>query len=37
MQLENCDIALDFFNGLDNARYADFKTQYLNVLTAKLI
>ncbi len=31
------DVAMDFFCGLDNARYAGFKTEILNRLTAKSI
>ncbi len=31
------DIAMDFFHGLDNAKYAGFKTEILNGLTAKSI
>jgi hypothetical protein len=31
------DIALDFFSGLDNARYADFKADFLNGLTSQSI
>jgi hypothetical protein len=29
------DIALDFFSGLNNARYADFKADFLNGLTSQ--
>jgi hypothetical protein len=31
------DIVMDFFRGLDNARYTGFKTEILNGLTAKSI
>jgi hypothetical protein len=31
------DIALDFFSGLDNTRYADFKADFLNGLTSQSI
>ncbi len=31
------DVAMDFFRGLDNARYAGFKTEILNGLTIKSI
>jgi hypothetical protein len=29
---DGADQAMDFFHGLDNGRYADFKVQYLNSL-----
>jgi len=35
--LDDPDIAMDFFRGLDNARYAMFKTDYINGLTSKAI
>jgi hypothetical protein len=35
--MNEADIAMDFFRGLDNARYAAFKTKILNRLTTKLI
>ena len=31
------DVAMDFFRGLDNARYAGFKKDILNNLTSKAI
>jgi hypothetical protein len=36
-KLDDPDIAMDFFRGLDNARYAMFKTDYINGLTSKAI
>ena len=36
-KLEDRDIAMDFFRGLDNARYATFKTEIMNGLTSKAI
>jgi hypothetical protein len=35
--MQDEDIALDFFSGLDNARYADFKADFLNGLTSGAI
>jgi hypothetical protein len=35
--LEDKDVMMDFFRGLDNARYAGFKTEILNGLTSKAI
>ncbi len=35
--LDDKDVAMDFFRGLDNARYAGFKTEILNGLTSKAI
>ncbi len=35
--LDDKDVAMDFFRGLDNARYAGFKTEILNELTTKAI
>jgi hypothetical protein len=35
--MKDVDIAMDFFRGLDNGRYAGFKTEILNGLTAKSI
>ena len=32
--MEDGDIAMDFFHGLDNARYASFKAEIINGLTA---
>ena len=29
--MDDKDIAMDFFNGLDNARYASFKTKIINI------
>ena len=37
VQLDGSDVAMDIFCGLDNARYAEFKMQYLNGLTIKSI
>jgi hypothetical protein len=34
---DGADQAMDFFHGLDNGRYADFKVQYLNGLQVKSI
>jgi hypothetical protein len=34
---DDADQAMDFFHGLDNGRYADFKVQYLNGLQVKSI
>jgi hypothetical protein len=34
---DDADQAMDFFHGLDNGRYADFKVQYLNGLKVKSI
>ena len=34
---DDVDQAMDFFHGLDNGRYADFKVQYLNGLQVKSI
>ena len=31
------DIAMDFFRGLDNGRYASFKTEIINGLTSKAV
>jgi hypothetical protein len=36
-KLDPPDIAMDFFHGLDNARYSTFKTDYINGLTSKAI
>jgi len=36
-ELEDKDVAMDFFRGLDNAQYAGFQTEILNGLTAKSI
>ena len=36
-EMEDKDIAMDFFRGLDNARYASFKTEIMNGLTSKAI
>ncbi len=36
-KLDPEDIAMDFFRGLDNARYSTFKTDYINGLTSKAI
>ncbi len=36
-KLDDLDIAMDFFRGLDNARYATFKMDYINGLTSKAI
>ena len=36
-KMEEKDIAMDFFEGLDNARYATFKTEIMNSLTSKAI
>jgi hypothetical protein len=33
-EIEDVDIAMDFFDGLDNARYAGFKVSILNGLTS---
>ena len=35
--LEESDVAMDSFNGLDNARYAEFKKSILNGMTAGLV
>ena len=35
--MEDVDIAMDFFRGLDNNRYGNFKTQIMNDLTAKVL
>jgi hypothetical protein len=35
--MDDKDIAMDFFNGLDNVRYAAFKTETLNLLTSGAI
>jgi len=35
--MEDVDIAMDFFRGLDNNRYGHFKTQIMNDLTAKVL
>jgi hypothetical protein len=32
--MEDQDVAMDFFRGLDNARYSQFKTEIMNGLTA---
>jgi len=37
VQLEDEDIAMNFFSGLDNGHYAEFKATYLNGLTVKSI
>ena len=34
-EMDEKDIAMDFFRGLDNARYASFKTEIMNGLTSK--
>ena len=34
---DGAEQAMDFFDGLDNGRYADFKVQYLNSLQIKTI
>jgi hypothetical protein len=36
-KLDDLDIAMDFFQGLDNMRYATFKANYINGLTSKAI
>ena len=36
-EMSEKDIAMDFFQGLDNARYAGFKKDILNNLTSKAI
>jgi hypothetical protein len=36
-KMGDVDITMDFFRGLDNGRYAGFKTEILNGLTAKSI
>jgi len=36
-ELEDKDVAMDFFRGLDDARYGTFKTDFLNQLTLKTI
>jgi hypothetical protein len=36
-KLDPEDIAMDFFRGLDNARYSTFKTDYINGLLSKAI
>ena len=36
-EMSDKDIAMDFFRGLDNARYAGFKKDILNSLTSKSI
>jgi hypothetical protein len=36
-ELEDKDVAMDFFSRLDNGRYADFKATFLNGLTVKSI
>jgi hypothetical protein len=36
-KMEEKDIAMDFFEGLDNARYASFKTEIMNSLTSETI
>ena len=36
-KLADPDFAMDFFQGLDNAHYATFKTDYINGLTSKAI
>jgi len=33
-KMEDGDIAMDFFHGLDNARYVSFKPEIINALTA---
>jgi len=33
-EMEDGDVAMDFFRGLDNARYSHFKTEIMNGLTA---
>jgi hypothetical protein len=35
--MDDVDIAMDFFRGLDNARFAEFKTEILNGLTSKAL
>jgi len=35
--MNDADVAMDVFRGLDNARYAGFKAEILNGLTAKSI
>jgi hypothetical protein len=37
LKKDGIDQAMDFFHGLDNGRYADFKVQYLNGLQVKSI
>ena len=32
--IEEVDVAMDFFNGLDNGRYPSFKAEIINGLTA---
>ena len=36
-EMADTDIAMDFFNGLDNARYASFKAETINILTSSAI
>lgn len=36
-EMDEKDIAMDFFRGLDNVRYASFKTEIMNGLTSKAI
>ena len=33
--IDDKDVAMDFFNGLDNARYAMFKTETMNLLSSE--
>jgi len=35
--MEDVDVAMDFFKGLDNNRYGNFKTKTMNDLTAKIL
>ena len=37
LDMDDKDVAMDFFNGLDNVRYATFKTETLNLLTSGAI
>jgi hypothetical protein len=36
-ELKDPDVAMDFFRGLDNVRYATFKTEFLNGLSSSAI
>mmetsp|Transcript_8512 Transcript_8512/g.12433 ORF Transcript_8512/g.12433 Transcript_8512/m.12433 type:complete len:143 (-) Transcript_8512:611-1039(-) len=35
--MDDKDVAMDFFNGLDNARYATFKSETMNLLSSGAI
>jgi hypothetical protein len=37
VKLDDEDIAMDFFRGLDNGRYSSFKTEIMNLLTTKTL